>query len=428
MPAQSQADDLHEDPPRLPALVEAAADFRAGSFVLRDDLRRMEIVLRFDAPEATIFYATRVVEALTASVVRRLGLEPSFNLYDNLHPLESLSLMEGQTAHWAHALRRLGNDVRHVRRAITCDDAEFAVAALPGILEWFFASCAVGPRLPVVWQADTGPVGAEFPLTRQVVSSLARPDRSPASLVAPVEEYMRCQAGSSPSVPALLVDLLLSSGEHRSAAHVLTLALARFPRDLRLCQLRALELRRTGNFVEALTLLAGLKEDDETAGIAAAAHKAIWAQAGDPAQLQRAHSLYLRRWKASGKESAWLGINAATTALLLDRPAVAREIAAMVRGRLDRLLTLAARHSANACRLGFWDEVTLSEASLIEGDVPSAVQGYRKTFAGAGRRPGDIEVALGQARLIATRLGIDLPLADQGWPASDVPIASAEQP
>src|SRR5207244_13004742 len=74
-------------------------------FVLRDDLARLEAALGVEAPEAAIFYCARVLEALAAEALRRLGQVSSPTVFSNLLILEDLGQISTAIRYWAHALR-----------------------------------------------------------------------------------------------------------------------------------------------------------------------------------------------------------------------------------------------------------------------------------------------------------------------------------
>ena len=109
----------------------------------------------------------------------------------------------------------------------------------------------------------------------------------------------------------------------------------------------------------------------------AGAYKRRWqADRGRVKWLRRAHDLYRTGWKAD-RENAYLGINAATTALWLDDRAVAASVATAVR---DRVGARAAAAAGRGFTPGFWDQVTLAEAHLVLGQRPAAAAAYRAAF------------------------------------------------
>jgi hypothetical protein len=146
--------------------------------------------------------------------------------------------------------------------------------------------------------------------------------------------------------------------------------------------------------------------DDETVGITAGAYKKLWRH--DPTKvehLHRSHRAYLSGWKESGRKNAYLGINAATTALWLKHKDEAARLAADV----DRLLRGRAESLPSALRdkwlySGYWPWVTLAEARLLQGDVDGADKIYDEAFAYHADRVGDIKVTREQRELILKAL------------------------
>ena len=131
---------------------------------------------------------------------------------------------------------------------------------------------------------------------------------------------------------------LLSQGAPILAYDRLAVGLEACPGDVRLRQLLALALARSGAPRLAIPLLERLRgeghADEETLGLLARAHKDLWASAGDPdtalQHLARSFEFYNEAYRVTG--GTWSGINAATVALLLGRGDEARSIAQLVRG------------------------------------------------------------------------------------------------
>ncbi len=93
---------------------------------------------------------------------------------------------------------------------------------------------------------------------------------------------------------------------------------------------------RSGNLQEALKrlepLYARYMDDGEMAGVTAGVYKRLWrSDKTDGKRLEQSHRAYRHGWDVSRQSNAYLGVNAAATALWLGRPEDAREIAAVVR-------------------------------------------------------------------------------------------------
>lgn len=181
-------------------------------------------------------------------------------------------------------------------------------------------------------------------------------------------------------VYTLFGERLLKLGEPLLAYDVLTEGLASFQTDLRLRQLLALSLARSGATQRANLILTQLRreghQDEETLGILARTHKDLWTQATDAAerkrQLSLAHQFYAEAYRLNG--GYYAGINAATLALLLGKKdrarAVAREVKQLCLRQLDEL-------GANDPNR-YWAVATLGEAALILGRWSEAKDRYSK--------------------------------------------------
>src|ERR1700722_19081904 len=146
-----------EEPTAVERLDPAVLDYTSDHFHLADDLRHLDRVQKAGAPEGTIFYSARILEVLAADAVKIAGLPSSAVVLSNLILLEQFSLIPTTTRYWAHALRRLGNTVRHLHRRVTADDANVALEFTERVVRWFFCRLDDGRRLAKI-TADGGPV------------------------------------------------------------------------------------------------------------------------------------------------------------------------------------------------------------------------------------------------------------------------------
>ncbi len=287
----------------------------------------------------------RIVEALAAEALRRLGQTPNPTVFVNLQVLEQLGQVGTSAAYWAHALRRLGNRVRHVQGAIGPDDATLAALFAERWLAWFFRRFNDGQQ-PFDLTSDGQPlwleVGAELSAVLRSLEALeagAATDLTGSALAASSNPALL----QTPVTVALFAEILLalSGPGDATVLQVLEAGLTWFPQDVRLRQVMGLFWRRERQPARALTWLEPLlkerPDDEETIGIMAGACKGLWEldrTNQDP--LLRAHRLYRRAWKRSGRESAYMGINAAATALWLGQGDLARQQAAEVDALLRR--------------------------------------------------------------------------------------------
>jgi hypothetical protein len=391
----------------------AVRAFGTPYFLLAEELTRLHMVVRAEAPEAVILYGARILDVLACEAVRRLRQEPSPNAFANLQMLERLGRFGTATSYWAHSLRRLGNRVRHVQGRVSLEEADLGMLFTESWLLWFFCSFSHGDRLPAL-TSDGRPLldaGREelFAAMRWLEDLEASGRSLPAEWLArPAENGAFFRTST---LAAVLTEMLLGR-EHAATLGVLKEGLQRFPDDLRLRQLEGLYWSRQGELDKAvalrLLLAAQFPQDEEMVGITAGVYKRLWLkQRSNTAALQRSHDGYRAGWKQSGKKNPYLGINAATTALLLGRQEESQRLAAEVEALLQRWKDSWREHlNEPGFLLGFWDQVSLAEPQLLGGTVEAADQCYQDVFARPAARVGDIAVAQRQREEIRKALGL----------------------
>ncbi len=198
---------------------------------------------------------------------------------------------------------------------------------------------------------------------------------------------------------------LLQRSEPLAAYDALADGLRQFPGDVRLRQLTALALARSGASQLASPILHELlregHEDEETLGLLARTHKDLWAASIDASErrrhLEQASHFYLVAHRAFG--GIWSGINAATMALLLGDAQTATALALSVREQCR--LNLRADPSAGD---DYWTVATLGEAALILQDWPQAEDWYARASALGATHLGDLASTRRNARLILCHL------------------------
>jgi tetratricopeptide (TPR) repeat protein len=388
-------------------LAEGVGSLGGRSYALLSDLQRLEIVRNANATEAVIFYGARILEALSGEALIRIGLTPTSSILNNLELLQQFGLIAAGPRYWAHGLRRLGNEVRHVLRQVTETDAHLAISFTTRYLTWFCCHFTFGPGLASV-TADAAPLFHDPRDSLQGVMSECDSD-------APRPHVLYELAGKSqelwdtPVIPALIAEVLLDDGKNDWAGEVLGRSHARFPEDLRLNQLRGLLLSRIGEVDRARGLLepmyARFRGDPEVAGILAGVYKRLGRSSGNADWLRKSHQTYAAGWRESRQSSGYLGINAATSALLLGRTQIARQLAGQVRNLLEgRLKALASYMPDPLAKMSVWDRLTLAESHLLLGDRAAAAGHYRKALAQNASGQGVREVASGQAKAILSVL------------------------
>ena len=205
---------------------------------------------------------------------------------------------------------------------------------------------------------------------------------------------------------------LLRQGEPLLAYNVADAALAIEPGHVRLRQLQALALARSGDLERASRILgelvdAGL-DDAETLGVLARTHKDLGQQATDQERraqhLGAAHDLYQRAYDAAVERgdaagAYYTGINAATVAVLRGDLGAARRLASEVRD-----ICIAAAPPTAGTVSDYWRLATLGEAELILGDHDAAARHYAAAVSLSGGRYGDLSSTRRQARALSKLL------------------------
>ncbi len=205
-----------------------------------------------------------------------------------------------------------------------------------------------------------------------------------------------------------LAERLLKLGQPLVAYDVLEEGLRHWPADVRLRQLLALSLLRGGATERAFTILQKLNSegvaDEETLGMLARIHKDRALNSSNPQRekyhFQLAHKLYAEAYRKTG--GYWTGVNAATTAALLDLKDCSAALARSVRSRCLRLLKQAPNDQER-----FWLLSSLGECALILGDWSGAC-GYYSGAGDTGRGwHGDLSSTRRNARLLIEHMRID---------------------
>jgi len=214
---------------------------------------------------------------------------------------------------------------------------------------------------------------------------------------------------NAPEIYRNIGQRVLKLGEPLLAYDMLTEGLKSSPSDVRLRQLLALALARSGAPSRANALLTQLRkeghQDEETLGILARTHKDLWAQATDlgerKQQLSLAHKFYTEAYKLN--HGYYAGINAATLGLLLGKDTEARTLAREVRQAcLQELAGLP--KTDGRC---YWPLATLGEAALILGNWSEAEDRYGQAAELGHGQFAELSSTRRNARLILDHLGRD---------------------
>ena len=202
---------------------------------------------------------------------------------------------------------------------------------------------------------------------------------------------------------------VLKLGEPLLAYDILTEGLASSQTDMRLRQLLALSLARSGATQRANSILTQLREeghdDEETLGILARTHKDLWTQATGPAERKRqlglAYEFYAEAYRLNG--GYYAGINAATLGLLLGKKDRAQALAREVRRACVRELG----HLGVRDAYRYWPLATLGEAALILRRWSEAEDRYAQAAEIGRGQFADLSSTRRNARLILDYLDRD---------------------
>lgn len=199
----------------------------------------------------------------------------------------------------------------------------------------------------------------------------------------------------SPEIYIVLGEAILQLGEPLMAYDIIKAGLKNWKNNLRLQQLLALSLARSGATLSANSLLLEMIDtgasDRETISLLARTHKDLYLQATTPEekqnQLQLAAQSYLNAYQLSG--SNYPGINAATMTLLKGEETTARGIAAKVK-----------EQCLQQPEEDYWQLATLGEASLILREWSEAEKWYHQAVKMGKGRLGDLSSTSRNAKLL----------------------------
>jgi class 3 adenylate cyclase/tetratricopeptide (TPR) repeat protein len=209
---------------------------------------------------------------------------------------------------------------------------------------------------------------------------------------------------------ARLAERMLEIGEPLFGYDVAEEGVRQFPGNLRLRQLLALALTRSGAAGAANALLSQLyregHRDEETLGLLARTHRDLSTEENDRAvagrRLEKARRLYHSAYREN--HGYWTGINAATLAQLLGKREEAKELAAEVAEQCRNKLR---EGSKVATEDRYWILSTLGEAVLLQGQAAEAEQWYLQAVELARGDWGNLRSTRHNARLLNASLGGD---------------------
>jgi tetratricopeptide (TPR) repeat protein len=410
---------------------EVLAVERAG-FRLRDDLVRLARVAAAGAPDAIVFYAARILEALTTMEVEALTGKSASTLHSNLGLLENAGWLSPSRISFFHALRVLGNEARHIWRSLAPEDADLSLGLLERFLSWHFDRFLHCPL------TDGGSFVAIDPAFLEALRLLEDPEPN-------LEELGRSWRAEGsvlrrvPSFAALYAEALITVGRAAEALEVADRTLGGLPSgthgdrnlmwaSVRLRQMRGQALRIVGRTDESVRELETLRhetpENEETLGILAGTYKAMSLdpQRSESERKQLMHEaaeLYRKAFKRT--QGTYSGINAASLSLLEGDAERASKIASQIVALYEARRGKRAPGAAIVFS-GYYDCVTFAEALLLAGRLDEARRLYRSAFTQHAEMVYPIQKTRAQLRLLLERLGLGEPDAflepTQGGPVT----------
>jgi tetratricopeptide (TPR) repeat protein len=356
----------------------SATALDSENFRLAVDLQQLKKVAEIEATEAMVFYCGRVLEATSNYCAVQLGERAKSNVFANIEYINDFNLLDENTRHWAHALRRLANQFRHILKPTEDNDGDISVILLDMWMTWLLNRSQLVEKNTIPFEPISNQqqrIYSQFSalsdwLQHKQLEKLTGHDASDY-LVQPVFASVICEE-------------LINQQDYTIANNFLNQALEQHPNDLRLQQLSGLLLSRTGKLQSAESklrrLLKQFPNDDETIGILAGVIKKLW-QNGDQDKLSQWGKLYVKGWKQSKQRNTYLGINAATYSLWSGDNQASQSIAqSIIETYASREKILRERLHHSTQQMDYWDLATLAESYLLAGDIEQAEEHYQKLF------------------------------------------------
>lgn len=370
--------------------------YRSKHYRLENDVRNLDRVIAVDAHEAVIFYCARILEVLLRDAY---GL-----LLDYGRPkktvemaafLSKYNLLPKTTLYWTTGLRLLGNDVRHIKRRISKEEAQLSLLFLEFYLKWYFCDFQLNKiKQPTIYRQSRSLTSTTNPRIIDLTWDLEKKNFNPDSLAVVfgrhAEDFVN-EFSKNPTYPILLIDIFLALGDHPSAKRMIDLVDSKNNgNQQRYTELKGLYFSRTGDLDGALEVLEDYYEtykdynyfdDGEMSGILGGVYKKKWERSEDKSDLAKSHKTYYEGWKRDSREqNAYLGINAASTSFWLGQTEKCKKIAKQVKSCLEERKLLIEEKTNCQRGLNYWDQVSLAEANLLLNAKEVARNIYKDAF------------------------------------------------
>ena len=196
----------------------------------------------------------------------------------------------------------------------------------------------------------------------------------------------------------LVAEGLVKLKGHDEALALLAKLEGRFPKSLRVRQLKGLALARSGDWQSAQLELEELRamgeQDPETLGILARTWMDRYQESKDLNHLRRSRDLYVRAFE-NDPSDYYTGINAAAKSVFLDEPDTAARYATEV----QEIVGTEKKEG------DYWLTATIAEVQLIRRRYDRAGEIYGDAVAMAPEERGSHDSSWGQARRLLAHLG-----------------------
>lgn len=379
-------DDTGAQPARLD-------DERIASYLLGEEVQRAWRAAGLKLREAAVFHAARLLEGVFRTASKRLGLGiRTQEIHACIEALAGARRLDEPTRIAAHALRRAGNDVRHVQRSLGGEEHWVALAFARLVVRWYASRFSGGMRLA---DADLDlPATPYDPLIQRLLH--ASTERDMRDILPELHAGLKL----APMLANVVIEKAIDLRLWGDAEKLIRVAERLESRNRRTLELKALLQSRRGHPERAIELLGNLKIqpfDSELPGILAGAYKRVWLQRGNALHLHKATDLYMRAWRSS--QAPYVGINAAACQSWSGNAVEARDIARQV----IQVVTQQARHwpedDSDYLNWDFYSLSTMTEALWLSGDLEGAQEWERHALARGGEQGAPVEVFIEQMAL-----------------------------
>ena len=236
---------------------------------------------------------------------------------------------------------------------------------------------------------------------------LKKQDLTPTELRRVWDERNTVLWGQSTELYHRSIEMALHFGEAFLAFDMASEGLKKFSHDVRLRQMQALSLAKTGASRTASEILEQLRsagnQDEQTLGLLAQTYKDFWMIATEAGQRRRhlklSFELYTQAYRRNGGYRS--GLHAAAMGMIYGEKNIACQIAREVAHMCRSALTHPDLQSFDPYPL----QATLAEASLILGDIAAAAEQYQSSSASAGHNWFVVNRTRAQARLLLKHTG-----------------------